>query len=122
MAISVKDALGVVRSLLTFDLDAAGNVKVATPVLPGVVCGQAAVGVAAAAIGAASLVNGVTIKASDKNSGDVFVGGAGVTTTDDGTGNSFKLSPGESIGAAVTNLSALYTIGTAGDFIYYMGN
>jgi len=68
--------------------------------------------------------NGFTIKASIANSSTgVFIGSSSVNTTDDGTGNGFKLNPGDQATITITNSNLLYAISqTAGDFIYIEGN
>jgi hypothetical protein len=69
------------------------------------------------------LVNGIVIKAKSTNAvAGAFIGGAGVTTTDDGTGNGYKIVPGEAMSFAVPNSNAIYVNGTANDVFYYGGN
>lgn len=67
-------------------------------------------------------VNGFNIKAKSTNSGPVFIGSAGVTTTDDGTGNGYKLLAGESISYSVSTTAGIFIIGTASDVVYVTGN
>jgi|SRR6185312_12375547 len=69
-----------------------------------------------------ALVNGVVITAKIGNTGTVFLGGSGVTTTYDGTGNGFALAPGSSASFPVNNLNLIYAIGTANDVISWEGN
>lgn len=91
----------------------------------GTVVGQSKVAVANTAVQLPSntLVNGVVVKASASNTGTIFVGGSGVTTTDDGTGNGYKLAAGEAISFAVTNSNAVYiNSSTVGSFVYFSGN
>ncbi len=68
------------------------------------------------------LTNGVVIKAKSTNVGSGFVGGAGVTTADDGTGAGYRLMPGEAWSIAVQVASSLWINGTAGDVYYFTGN
>ncbi len=76
----------------------------------------------AVALPAQALVNGIVVKAKSTNAGNGFVGGPAVTTTDDGTGNGYRLTPGEAWSGAIANASAIYVNGTAGDVYYYTGN
>jgi hypothetical protein len=76
----------------------------------------------AVALPSQALVNGVVVKAKNTNAANGFVGGSGVTTTDDGTGNGYRVMPGEAASFAVLNASAIYVNGTAGDIYYYGGN
>jgi hypothetical protein len=70
-----------------------------------------------------TLVNGIVIKAKSTNAvAGAFIGGADVTTTDDGTGNGYKIVPGEAMSFAVPNSNAIYVNGTIGDIFYYGGN
>jgi len=70
-----------------------------------------------------ALLNGVVVKSkSTNNVAGGFVGGATVTTTDDGSGNGFKLAPGEGISIGVSNTNSVYVNGTAGDIFYFAGN
>lgn len=68
------------------------------------------------------LKNGIVLKASSSNTSNLFVGASGVTTTDDGTGNGYKLEPGEAISFAILNSNTIYVNGTAGSILYYSGN
>lgn len=83
---------------------------------------QQVVTASAVALTTQALVNGVTIRAKTTNTGGVFVGGSGVTTTDDGTGNGFKLLPGESISYSISTTAGIYIIGTLNDIVYVTGN
>lgn len=73
-------------------------------------------------LGGTALSNGVVITANLNNSGPIFVGNTGVTTTNDGTGNGYALQPGASITYQINSLSSIYLNGTAGDFVTYTGN
>lgn len=72
-------------------------------------------------------VNGVIVKAGNSNtsiastSGSIGggVGGASVTDVTDGTGNSYALDPGTSLGFAVANANQLYVNGKVGDVFYF---
>ena len=76
----------------------------------------------AAALTTQAVQNGVTIKAKSTNTGRVFVGGATVATTDDGSGNGFALLPGEAISLPVSTTAGIYIVGTASDIIYVIGS
>ncbi|SHF06120.1 hypothetical protein SAMN02745157_1544 [Kaistia soli DSM 19436] len=69
-----------------------------------------------------ALVNGLVIKARDTNAGNGFVGASGVTATDNGTGNGYRLSPGDAWSGTPTNANQVYVIGTAGDVFYFTGS
>jgi hypothetical protein len=68
------------------------------------------------------LLNGVIFTAKSTNTGSIFLGGASVNTTTDGTGNGYILEPGASISAAVTNVNVFYAIGTVNDVLSWMGS
>jgi hypothetical protein len=76
----------------------------------------------AVALPSQALLNGVVIKAKISNAANGFVGATGVTTTDDGAGNGYRIMPGEAWSGAVLNASSIYVNGTAGDVYYYTGN
>lgn len=76
----------------------------------------------AAALATQALSNGFVIKAKSTNAGKVFVGGSGVTATDDGTGNGFSLNAGEAISLPVNTTAGIYIIGTANDVVYVIGS
>jgi hypothetical protein len=63
------------------------------------VFGQAQIAVAGTAVQLASnaLTVGVTVQALKQNTDQIYVGGSGVGTTHDGTGNGFELQPGQSV-------------------------
>lgn len=82
---------------------------------------QQVVTASAAALTAQALTNGLTLRAKSTNVGAVFVGAAGVTATDTGSGNGFALLPGAAISLPVSNASAVYIIGTANDIVYVIG-
>lgn len=83
---------------------------------------QQVVTASAVALTAQALVNGIVITAKTTNTGNVFVGGATVNTTDDGTGNGYRLVPGQSASFGVSNANAIYIIGTLNDVVYVEGN
>lgn len=96
---------------------------VQTPTPASIVPFQYKVTAAAVQMAANALVNGITIKAkTGNNAAGVFIGGAGVTTTNDGTGNGFVLYPGDTLSLAISNTNVLFVIGTANDVLYFMGN
>ena len=83
---------------------------------------QQVVTASAVALTTQALTNGVSIKAKSSNAGAVFVGAAGVTATDDGTGNGFSLRPGEAVNLPITSTAGIFVIGTLNDVIYVIGN
>lgn len=93
---------------------------VSTPMLSAPTFGQYKVTASAAPIGAGALSTGIVIKAKATNAGNVLIGGAGVTAAADGTGAGFILEPGEGITINVTNISAIYAVGTANDVLSFV--
>lgn len=83
---------------------------------------QQVVTASAVALTTRALLNGIVIKAKTTNVGRVFVGAAGVTTTDDGTGNGFALLPGEAISLPATTTAGVFIIGTLNDIVYVIGS
>jgi len=83
---------------------------------------QQVVTATATALTTRALSNGVTIKARSTNAGQVFIGAAGVTATNDGTGNGFALLAGEAISIPVSTTAGIFIIGTANDIVYVMGS
>lgn len=83
---------------------------------------QQVVTASAVALATQALTNGVTIKAKSSNAGRVFVGAAGVTATDDGSGNGFALLPGEAINLPVSTTAGIFIIGTLNDIVYVIGS
>ena len=72
----------------------------------------------AVALPSQALANGVVITAATANTGTVYVGPSGVTSS---TG--YPLAAGVSISYAVANLSSIYIIGTNGtDVVAFTGN
>ena len=69
-----------------------------------------------------SILNGLVVKARSANAANGFVGPTGVTRTDDGTGNGYRILPGEAWAGAVSDSSAVCVNGTANDIFYYSGN
>lgn len=129
----VLDGSGIPQSIATKDLG--GGVHASKHIVTnpdgslsgaqsGLNVGQKAIATTntAVALGSGALANGVVVKASAENAGPIFVGGSGVATTDDGTGDGYRLDAGDAMSFAVTNLSAVYINGTAGDFVYFGGN
>jgi hypothetical protein len=68
------------------------------------------------------IVNQVTVKSLAYNTSDVMVGLTGVTNTEDGTGNGFILSPGDSVDIPISNISYIFVNGAAGSIVSYLGN
>ena len=80
--------------------------------------GQQTLTTSAAALPSHALANGVVITAETTNTGTVYVGPSGVTTS---TG--YPLVAGQSISYAINNLSSIYIIGTNGtDVVAFTGN
>ena len=80
--------------------------------------GQQTLTTSAATLPSKVLVNGIVITASPTNTGTVYVGPSGVTSL-----SGYPLTAGQSISYAVTNLSAIYIIGTNGtDTVVFTGN
>jgi hypothetical protein len=69
-----------------------------------------------------ALVNGVIVKSSPNNAANVLIGGSAVTSTADGTGNGYILTPGEAASFGVTNTNAIYAISTAAAVLSFEGN
>ncbi len=86
--------------------------------------GQAKIAVTSTAVqlGTNTLKNGVILTAKSTNTANILVGGSGVTTTADGTGNGYILEPGTSASWAVSNTNILYINGTAGDLVSFAGS
>lgn len=90
-----------------------------------VITGQAKIAVTSTAVQLPhnSSFKSYTIKAkSGNNASGVFIGDSNVTTTDDGTGNGYKLLGGESVQVSPDDSGTLWFNGTAGDIIYFIGN
>lgn len=83
---------------------------------------QQVVTASAAALTTTALSNGLTIKAKNTNAGPVFVGTAGVTATNDGTGNGFALQAGEAISLPVNTSAGIFIVGTLNDIVYVIGS
>ena len=83
---------------------------------------QQVVTASAVALTTQALSNGVLIRAKSTNAGPVFVGAAGVTATNDGTGNGFALAAGESVSIPVSTTAGIFIIGTANDIVYVIGS
>lgn len=127
-----KDDDTTAAALLTSPVDADGAAfgTAANPIIVNDVSGggastiysdQQVVTASAVALTTQALINGVTIKAKSTNAGSVFVGGSGVTTTNDGTGNGLALLPGEAISYPVSTTAGIYIIGTLNDVVYVTG-
>ena len=93
-----------------------GTVLGPLPTVP--VVGQQTLTTSAVALTANALQNGIVITALPANTGTVYVGASGVTTS---TG--YPLAAGQSISFAVSNASGIFIIGTnATDKIAFAGN
>lgn len=93
-----------------------GPVKVFGPVA--VYSAQETVGTSAAALSAQILSSGgAVLKSDSENTGDIYLGPPGVTTS---TG--YKLNPSDAVPVNVDNLSSLHAIATeAGQKLYILG-
>lgn len=69
-----------------------------------------------------TLLNGISIFANPNNAGTINIGPLGVTNAADGTGNGDVIQPGAARAFGVSNSSAIYINGTAGDWISWSGN
>lgn len=119
----INDAGSAVIGKVGIDQTTPGTTNlVQTPTPAAVTAGQYKITASAVSIGSQALVNGVVLKAKNTNVGAIWVGPTGVTTTDDGTGNGFRLNPGDTLSLAVANVSAIFAIGTANDVLYWTGN
>lgn len=83
---------------------------------------QQVVTASAVALTTQTLLNGCIIRAKSTNTGTVFVGAAGVTATNDGSGNGFALLPGAAVSFGVNTTAEIYIIGTINDIVYVTGN
>lgn len=72
-----------------------------------VVVFQETVGLTSAQLSNNAITLSVTIKALDSNTGTIFIGTSGVTTS-----NGFELSAGESVTISIDNTNRLYAIAT----------
>lgn len=115
-------ALNTVVDNTVIVLNADGSVSTPGGVAASLYADQQVVTASAVALTAQALINGLAIRAKASNVGSVFVGGANVTATDDGTGNGFALPPNATLSLPVGNASAVFIIGTAGDVVYVTGN
>ena len=65
----------------------------------------------------------MAVIAAASNTGPVWIGAAGVTMADDGTGDGYRLDPSQGApGIAAGDLSQVYINGAAGNFVYFLGN
>ena len=80
--------------------------------------GQATVGTVAVQLTSIVLKQGVIIKAANSNSGTIYLGTSGVTTS-----AGFELGAGESVTLPITNTNLIYAIAnTTGQIISFIGN
>ncbi len=99
------------------------NIGTVSPALASTeITGQKKITASAVQLGSNVLTNGVIFTALSTNTGNIFIGGSGVTTTADGTGSGYILEPGSSTSAAVTNTNLFYVIGTANDVLSWIGS
>lgn len=68
------------------------------------------------------MVNGVVCTAVSANAADVLVGGATVTTIEDGTGNGFPMAAGGSWSEAINTTANTWFISTAASVVACHGN
>jgi hypothetical protein len=77
----------------------------------------------AVALPSQALVNGIVLTANPANTGTIYIGPAGVTTSATPATEGYPLAPGQSISYAVQNLNAIYMIGSnATDVLNFTGN
>lgn len=102
----------------------ASDVPVSTPLPELPITGQGKIATTGTAVQMPNKVlkNGIVIKSSPDNLSPLFIGTSDVTTVNDGTGNGYKLDPGEAISFAIKNTNTIYVNGTAGSVYYYSGN
>lgn len=80
--------------------------------------GQAAVGTSAVQLTAGAVTQGVNIKAPSENTGNLYVGITGVTTS-----NGYPLAPGDSTFVACDNANRIYVISdTAAQAVGWIGS
>ena len=95
-----------------------GSVAVNSPNPSTVIANSYTVSTSVVALPSVSLTNGVVLMATSSNTGTVYVGGSTITSS---TG--FPLAAGQSVYYAVSNLSAIYVLGTnTSDTLKYTGN
>lgn len=101
------------------NFNAAGGV---TPTA--VISGQIKIAVTGTAVPLPANVPGdsITVVAKETNVAKGFVGGTGVTRTDDGTGNSVGLLPTDSVTIVIDDSSKIAVNGSANDIFYYFGS
>jgi hypothetical protein len=80
--------------------------------------GQATIGTSATQLTSTVLKQGVVIKASNLNSGVIYLGVSGVTTS-----NGFELSAGETVTLPITNTNLIYAIANdVNQILCFIGN
>jgi hypothetical protein len=86
-----------------------GTVTANPPVSGSPVFGQGKVTTGGTAVQLASnaLTQGVYVQALKQNTDQIYVGGSGVNTTHDGTGNGHELQPGQGVYLPVNNTNVL---------------
>lgn len=106
-----------------FQRTASGDTAVRTiSVTPQPAFGQVQMTGSAVQLSSNSLTNGVIITAKSSNTANIILGLAGVSTTEDGSGNGYILEPGSSISYACDNTNEIYAIGTSGDILSFAGS
>lgn len=98
--------------------------QVITPRPTTILTGQKKIAATGTAVplGAGLVLNGICVTAYPDNGDVITVGGPGTTAIIDGTGNGYRLQPGQSQVFAVADLNQLYINGTAGDSADFAGN
>ena len=100
---------------------------VQTPMPSGFIAGQGGVPTAGTAVqvypAGAVLSNGIIVTASSGNTGTLTVGGSSVNNTVNGSGNGYRLGPGQSVAFAVSNANSVWVNSTvSGDTFDFVGN
>jgi|GEM_PF-3869444 len=118
---------GLIKGIFTGEIYGGKRVyaeQVITPRPETILTGQKVIVATGTAVpmGNGLLLNGVCVTAYPDNTDVITVGGPDITAIIDGTGNGYRLQPGQSQVFAVDDLSRLYINGTAGDSADFAGN
>lgn len=109
------DAAGAIRRIA---VNSSGVLSAETGAA--VLNGQKTVAVSSTAVSISAsqaVKNGVIVQALAGNAGNVVVGSSSVTTV-----NGYQLQPGQATSVAVSDLSAVYVNGTAGDGVCFIAS
>lgn len=121
-AVQVSAALPSGTNVIGHIIVDSGTITANPALASTVIVGQKKITASAVQLGSNVLTNGVIFTALSTNAGNIFIGGSGVTTTVDGTGNGYILEPGASVSAAISNTNLYYVIGTANDVLSFVGS